>query len=100
MFQKIKNMVYVNVEGTELTTLTKLEFYVRQGPLNFQYVPTVINDSEMVVEVPKADADKLKFEEPVTLQFCGTAPNGFPVTCEPVKKRVNEFLKPEGYDGN
>ena len=47
MFQKVKNIVHVNVEGVKLTTLKNIEFYVRQGGLFFSYVPSVISDEEM-----------------------------------------------------
>lgn len=99
MFQKVKNIVHVNVEGAKLTTLKNNKFYVKQGPLNFEYVPTIINDEEMIVEIPKADADRLKFTEPVRLQFIGTDPSGLPVPVPVVETTVNELLAPEGYDG-
>lgn len=100
MFQKVKNIVHVNVEGVKLTTLKNIELYVRQGGLFFSYVPSVISDEELIVEIPKADADRLKFTEPVRLQFVGTDPSGVPVPALPVDARVNELLAPEGYDGN
>ena len=99
MFQKVKNIVHVNVEGVKLTTLKNIEFYVRQGGLFFSYVPSVISDEEMIVEIPKADADRLKFTEPVRLQFIGTDPSGLPVPVPVVETTVNELLAPEGYNG-
>ena len=99
MFQKVKNIVHVNVEGVKLTTLKNIEFYVRQGGLFFSYVTSVISDEEIIVEIPKGDADRLKFTEPVRLQFIGTDPSGVPVPVPVVETTVNELLAPEGYDG-
>ena len=100
MFQKIKNTLHIPVEGAELTKATHLEFYLRQGGLFFKYTPTVVNDGEIIVEIPKADADRLKFNEKVRCQLVFTDENGNDIPSDIVNVSVNELLNPEGYDGN
>ena len=100
MFQKIKNTLHIPVEGAELTKATHLEFYLRQGGLFFKYTPTVVNDGEIIVVIPKADADRLKFNEKVRCQLVFTDENGNDIPTDIVEESVNELLAPEGYDGN
>ena len=60
MFQKIANALSVEVEGTDLTKATKIEFYVRQGCSFFQYEPTVVDETHLLVKIPYADAMRLQ----------------------------------------
>lgn len=100
MFQKVKNTLHIPVEGAELTKATHLEFYLRQGGLFFKYTPTVVNDNEIVVEIPKSDADRLKHTEKVRCQLVFTDNSGNDIPSEITETTVYELLAPEGYDGN
>lgn len=96
MRQRIKNTVYITVDGVDLTTLTNIEFYVRQVDLFFQYTPEIIDAHNMTVTIPKEDADKLCCSC-VKLQFAFTDANGNDDASEPVIVTVEELLKGEGY---
>lgn len=96
MFQKIANALSVEIEGTDLTKVTKPEFYVKQACTFFQYTPTVIDETHLLVKIPKEDAMRLR-PGTVKLQFAATDGAGNPITVETVEKTVTEFLKEAGY---
>lgn len=96
MFQKIANALSVEVEGTDLTKATKLEFYVRQGCSFFQYEPTVVDETHCTVLIPYEDAMKLRPGN-VWLQMAFTDENGNKITVRKVQQEVDEFLKEAGY---
>lgn len=100
MYQKIKNTLHITVKDVNLKTLRKIEFYIRQGELFFEYIPTIINEHEMSVIIPKIDADFLKANEKVELQFCYTDENDNDVPSKKSTVDVEELLKTEGYNGN
>lgn len=97
MFQKIANALSVEVEGTDLTKASNLEFYVKQACQFFQYTPTVIDETHLLVKIPKEDAMRLR-PGTVKMQFAATDGDGNPITVETVEKTVAEFLKEAGYD--
>ena len=97
MFQKIANPLSVEVEGTDLTKASNLEFYVRQGCTFFQYAPVVVDETNMLVRIPKDDAMRLR-PGMVELQFAATDENGNPITVDPMDEPVKRFLKEAGYD--
>lgn len=97
MFQKIANALSVEVEGTDLTKATKLEFYVRQACTFFQYTPTVIDETHMLVQIPYDDAMRLRPDK-VHLQLALTDENGNDLAAEIVQVDVKKFLKEAGYD--
>lgn len=96
MRQKIANTLLISVEGVDLTTLTKIEFYVRQLRTFFQYEPRVIDQATMVVEIPKEDADKL-IRANVELQFAFTDSDGNDDASGVTTVTVDELLKGDGY---
>lgn len=99
MRQKIKNVVYIAVEGIDLTTLSNIEFYIQQRRtknLFFQYTPTVINANTMFITIPKADADKLE-AYPVKIQFAFTRDDGTPGASDVYQINVDELLREDGY---
>ena len=97
MFQKIANALSVGVEGTDLTKATKLEFYVRQGCSFFQYEPTVVDETHLLVKIPYADAMRLQAST-VRLQLALTDGDGNPMAAEIVQTDAKRFLKEAGYD--
>lgn len=84
MFQKIANALSVEVEGTDLTKATKIEFYVRQGCSFFQYEPTVVDETHLLVKIPYADAMRLQAST-VRLQLALTDGDGNPMAAEIVQ---------------
>ena len=96
MREKIQNRLKITCESIDLTTLTNIEFYVRQSYFYGCYVPNVISPSEMVVIIPLEDAKKLRTGN-VKLQFAFTDQNGNPDASNVVTMTVNELLKEVGY---
>ena len=99
MRRRIENRVVITCEDVDLTTLSELEFYVKQGYLFFQYTPEVVSASEMVVTVPLEDAMKLS-RQPVQLQFAYLDEDGHPDASNVVTCDVGELLKEAGYNGD
>ncbi len=99
MYQKIKNTLSVEVDGVDLTTVKKIEFYIRQGDVFFEYIPTIVNEHEMFVTIPKADADALRPNILAYLQFAYTDINGNDIPSEIIEVDVKKLLKEEGYNG-
>ena len=115
MFQKIANALSVEVEGTDLTKATKLEFYVRQGCSFFQYHGTdevsvadllalstgsgayEVDETHLLVKIPYADAMRLQAST-VRLQLALTDGDGNPMAAEIVQTDAKKFLKEAGYD--
>ena len=96
MRQKIKNTVHISVDGIDLTTLANIEFYVRQAGKFFQYTPYVIDASNMIITIPKEDADEL-WAATVKLQFAFTDKDGNDDASEVVSVPIEELLKGDGY---
>lgn len=96
MREKIENRLKITCNDIDLTTLTNIEFYVRQ--LNFFgcYVPSVISSSEMVVIIPLKDSKKLR-KGKVQLQFAFTDATGNPNASDVVEANVKDLLKEVGY---
>lgn len=95
MREKMENRLHIEVSGVDLRTLEDLEFYVRQGTCFWQYAPTVISETEMVVIIPFEDAMKLR-PGSVLLQFAYTQA-GTPDATDPQSITVGELLKKMGY---
>ena len=100
MRAKIRNSIAVSVKGIDLTTVSKLEFYVSQGTLFFQYEPTVASATTLTVDMPLADAMQLVPYLPAKLQFAYTVTStGKPGASDELEVPVDDLLKNEGYDG-
>lgn len=96
MFQRIANALSVEVEGTDLTKVTKPEFYVKQACQFFQYTPKIVDETHLLVKIPKEDAMRMR-PGTVKLQFAATDGDGNPITVSTVEKTIEEFLKEAGY---
>lgn len=96
MFQKIANALSVEVEGTDLTKVTKLEFYVKQACQFFQYTPVVVDGTHLLVKIPYEDAMRLR-PGAVSLQCALTDADGNKQAAEIVQVDVKSFLKEAGY---
>lgn len=97
MRRKIENNILVNVEGVDLTTVSNIEFYVKQPALFLEYIPRVISAGQMIVKIPYEDAMKLKLGG-VSLQFAYTDASGTPNATDTIIASVKELLKEDGYD--
>ena len=97
MREKIENYLHIEVTNVDLTQVTDLEFYIRQGFRFWQYKPTVVSGSEMTVRIPFEDAMCLKGGGFAQLQFTFMR-NGVPGASEIVSKLVGDLLKEAGYN--
>ena len=96
MRQKIENNLYITCSNVDLTTVTNIEFYVRQ--LNFFgcYSPQVLSANEMLVVIPFEDACKLR-KGTAEVQFAFVEANGTPRATDPMEVTVGNMLKEDGY---
>jgi hypothetical protein len=97
MRQKIKNTIYVVVGGLDLTKLQNVVFYIRQCDVFLEYKPVIINSQEMIVTVPKKDADLLRSNSVCKMQFAYTDEYGNDDASDVVENYVDILLKSEGY---
>ena len=97
MRSKIQNTLKIAVSGIDLTTVSNIEFYVKQKDFFGCYTPTVISPSEMAVIIPLRDAMELKGDK-VSLQFAFMDENNTPRASGVVSRTVGELLKEAGYD--
>lgn len=97
MKRRMKNYLWISCDDVDLTTVTNIEFYLKQDGLFFQYTPEVLSASEMIVEIPVEDALKLSASD-VKLQFAYTDESGTPRATEIERICVGDLLKEAGYD--
>lgn len=97
MDRRIRNVLQITCNDLDLTSISKIEFYVKQASLFFQYTPDVRSKNEMLVDVPFADAMQLRVGK-VEMQFAYTDSNGFPGKSDILEVPVEELLKEAGYD--
>lgn len=93
----IKNHLRITCEDVDLTTLSNIEFYVKQAGFFGCYTPTVVSATEMVVVIPLEDAKRL-CPGNVKLQFAFTNAEGIPDASEIIAVKVSNLLKEVGYD--
>lgn len=82
-----------------MTTVTAMEFYIRQGDFFWQGTPEVEDDHTLIVTIPKETADKLITTKWAYIQFAYTDAAGVPQASEVLRVPVGELLKESGYDG-
>lgn len=96
MREKIQNTLKITCEDIDLTTLTDIEFYVKQSKFFGCYTPSILSSTEMTVTIPFEDAMKLKGGE-VKLQFAFKDKNGVPDASSILSVGVHHLLKEAGY---
>lgn len=97
MREKIENTLKITCSDVDLTTLTNIEFYVKQRHFFGCYTPSVVSASEMAVTIPFADAKRLT-KGTAELQFAFTNAEGNPDASDVVEVEVANLLKEVGYD--
>jgi hypothetical protein len=97
MKKRIQNSLHITCEDVNLTSVSNIEFYLRQSRFFRQYTPEVISEHEMVVVIPFEDAMKL-MAAAVQLQFAFTDADGNPRATEIESVPVGDLLKEAGYD--
>lgn len=99
MRSKIKNTLTITVKGQNLLEAKNIEFYVKQGKLFIETVPTVLDETTMLVTLPFEDAMKLIPNRKCELQFAFTQDN-VPYASDIEIVDVKDLLKEDGYDGD
>lgn len=95
--EKMRNTIKVNCTGIDLTTCSNIEFYMRQARFYGCYTPVVLSPTEMVVDIPCADAEKLTCA-PIEMQFAFVDANGIPDASDVVAEEVCRLIKDGVYD--
>lgn len=98
MREKIQNALSVEVTGADLTKATKLQFWLKQGELFFEYAPQVVDQTHLLVIIPFADAMQLDPGKSARLQLALTDGDGNPQAADIVSTPVKDLLKEAGYD--
>ena len=97
MKKRIKNTLSIGCNDVDLTTVSNIEFYLKQSAFFRQYTPLVIDAHEMLVEIPFEDAKTLAATS-VKLQFAFTDADGNHRASEIREVMVGDLLKEAGYD--
>ena len=96
MRQRIENYISVTVDGVDLTTGHDHVFWLKQSSVFLEYVPEIVDSSNMLVYIPKEDAMKLRNSD-VEMQFAFTTQEGRPLASDIVRMSVERLLKEAGY---
>ena len=101
MFQRMRGVVSVDVDGVDLTTVTDIEVKLIQEDTGVDLLFTgsqvaVGSSSSLQVEIPKATAMQLELS-PMRGQVMFTQPNGYPDATKPFTVPVSELIKVDGY---
>ena len=96
MRQRIENYLSVTVDGVDLTTVHDHVFWLKQSSVFLEYVPEIVDSSNMLVYIPKEDAMKLRNSD-VEMQFAFTTKEGRSFASDIVRMSVDRLLKEAGY---
>lgn len=101
MFQRMRGVISVDVDGVDMTTVTDIEVKLIQEDTGVDLLFTgsqvaVANESTVQVEIPKAAAMELDVA-PLRGQIMFTHPNGIPDATKPFTVPVSELIKEDGY---
>ena len=101
MFQRMRSVVPITVNGVDMLNVTDIEVKLIQEDTGVEMLFTgsdvMIADSATVqVEIPKAIGMQLEVA-PIRGQIMFTMPNGIPDATKPFTIPVSELIKEEGY---
>lgn len=100
MRRNIENWLTIIVADVDLTKARKIELYLRQGDLFFQFTPEVESCDTLFCIIPLADALRLRAGSSVQVQLALTDGDGNPLASEIASVAVDDLLKEEGYDAS
>jgi hypothetical protein len=98
MRQRIRNNISLQVKGTDLSKCSDIRVYIAQQGVTYEFSGTVnaTDPSVFNITIPKATAMKFKYGE-AKIQLALTNSAGEPRASNPVRVRIGELLKGEGY---
>ena len=101
MFQRMRGVISIEVDGVDMTTVTDIEVKLIQEDTGVDLLFTgsqvaVANESTVQVEIPKVTAMQLELA-PLRGQVMFTQPNGYPDATKPFTVPVSELIKVDGY---
>lgn len=98
MRRGIRNIVSVTVEDMDLTACSNIKLFVRQFGTEYEYTGTVSSSdtAKVTFTIPKIDA--VKFRAGLSeIQVALTDSDGVPRSHDPIKIKMGDLLKEEGY---
>ena len=95
----IENVLVFTTENVDLSTASKLEFYLKQRNGTFlEYVPEIIDNTSFRVTIPYEDAMELS-EGTAEVQLALTTEGGTKIASTIINCKVARLLKESGYNG-
>lgn len=99
MRQRLENVLVFTTENVDLSTASKLEFYLKQRNGTFlEYVPEIIDNTSFRVTIPYEDAMELS-EGTAEVQLALTTEGGTKLASDIKNVRIKRLIKEGGYDG-
>ena len=101
MFQRMRSVVSITVNGVDMLTVTDIEVKLIQEDTGVEMLFTgsdvmIADSSTISVEIPKEIGMQLEVA-PLRGQIMFTMPNGIPDATKPFTIPVSELIKEEGY---
>lgn len=101
MFQRMRGVIPIEVDGVDMTTVTDIEVKLIQEDTGVDLLftgsqVTVASSSTVQVEIPKATAMQLDVA-PLRGQVMFTYSDGIPDATKPFTVSVSELIKEDGY---
>lgn len=101
MFQRMRGVVSVVVDGVDLLSVTDIEVKLIQEDTGVEMLfsgsdVAIADESTLQVEIPKTTAMELEVS-PMRGQVMFTREDGYPDATKPFIVKVDELIKEEGY---
>lgn len=101
MFQRMRSVVSITVNGVDMLNVTDIEVKLIQEDTGVEMLFTgsdvmIASETEISVVIPKDIAMQLEVA-PLRGQIMFTMPNGIPDATKPFTIPVSELIKEEGY---
>ena len=101
MFQRMRSLIAVDVDGVDLTTVTDIEVQLIQESTGVEMLLSgsdivVMSETQIAFGIPKDVAMQLEVE-PIRGQIMFTRDTGLPDATKPFTIPVSELIKEAGY---
>ena len=101
MYQRMRGLISIEVDGVDMTTVTNIEVYLEQESTGLQRLftgsdVTVADYSKILISLPKEFCMQLDVS-PLRAQVMFTRDTGLPDATQPFKIPVRELIKEAGY---
>lgn len=101
MFQRMRSLIAVDVDGIDLTTVTDIEVQLIQEDTGVELLlsgdeVTVVSETQVSFGIPKSVGMQLE-AAPIRAQIMFTRDTGLPDATKPFNIPVSELIKEAGY---